>query len=179
MGYDFQLVVPPLQDWAALPQRQLSKIDTVMFHRIGPQLDGKMLLDAESIAAWFKLHGPAEISSPNMPYSFIIPYAAPKVYQAVPLKVRTPHAKSWNTRAVSVAVVGDFRKDTPSAFQTEAARWVALRIQDYLGRRLTIAGHTWVPESTGWVGHDCPGAKFLPTFDGVTKYVSDSMMLTA
>lgn len=186
---DLQLVPPPLQDWGAYRQRQLSEITSVMFHRIGPALpvDGVAghpavpLLNAEDIAKWFALYGMKEIGSAHMPYTFVIPQVGNKIYQAVPLRCVTPHALSWNRRAVSVALIGDFRlgRDRPTPFQVEAAQWAALRIQDTVGRQLTLERHSLAPGGTDDPkGHECPGPKFNVMFGGIERVVADSFLVT-
>ena len=178
---EFELVPPPLQAWSTLPQRQLSKIDTVMFHRIGPELPGiTEPLDAARIAGWFQTNGMAETGSPNMPYSFVVPAVGPLLWQAVPLSVRTPHANAWNGRAVSVACIGDFRKiRVPTPFQVEACKWIACRLQDTLQKRLSLECHSLVPGGTKHPkGHECPGAKFAKAFNEIERHVRTQFFVT-
>lgn len=184
----FELVVPPLKDWGAYKQRQLSEITSLMFHRIGPTLPFQgatgpttdvPLTDAAGIARWFELNGQKEIGSPKMPYTFVIPQVGSRLYQAVPLKCVTPHALVWNRRAVSVAFIGDFRRTKPTPFQVEAAKWISLRVQDHIGRRLTLERHSLAAGGTDDPkGHECPGAKFKPAFDAIEGFVSDAFFVT-
>lgn len=184
-----ELVIPPLQSWAIYKQRQLSEITSLMFHRIGPSLHCQKkeclqekpleLEDAAGIAAWFKTHGIAQIGSPKMPYSFVIPAAGPRVYQAVPLSCVTPHAQSWNRRSVSVAFIGDFRREPPTAWQIEAAKQLSLRIQDTLGRVITMERHSLAPGgTTDPKGHECPGSAFRSGYLQIEAHVRDSFHIT-
>ncbi len=134
-------------------KRSLDDISTIMAHRIGV---GESALQ---VAEWFREHGPDWIGTRSMPYTFIITRLG-LIEQALPLTVKSPHARKWNRSAVGIGVVGDFRETEPSNAQTASFIVLCARLQDRLGRQLTVIGHTDVKDSTRDPSKVCPGRLF-------------------
>lgn len=174
--------------------RAISDIDTAIFHRIhvgNPESD-----DAAAIAKFFMDEGKKWIGTHHMPYPFIIPRAQPSgrlvlVEQCVPLWAVTPHAKAWNTRAVGIGVVGDFRKQAPTAKQKAACLWLAQRLADvctpHLKLRRTATKKNFLvtvhgalttatsdPEKLIGGKEECPGPMFLPAWREIRKALATS-----
>jgi N-acetyl-anhydromuramyl-L-alanine amidase AmpD len=124
-----------------------------MIHRIGV---GET---AESIAEWFAKNGPDWIGTRSMPYHFVVRRLG-MMEQALPLVTMAPHGWKWNRQTVSIAVPGDFRHQSPGDAQVAAIIVLCARIQDRLGRRLTIVGHTDVDGATKDASKVCPGPLF-------------------
>ncbi len=133
--------------------RVIEDITTIIFHRI------MVAPDAVGVAQWFA-ERPHLLGTPSMPYTFIITKMG-IVEQALPLKVRAPHAWTWNSRAIGVGVIGDFRVTGPSPQQYAACAGLAVRLQDQLHRPLHIAGHTHLEKATKQTDKVCPGDKFI------------------
>lgn len=170
------------------PRRQPHQIDTVILHRIGsakgrrpatckgwwphdpPHPIGE---NAVEIATWFKEH-PEALGTPLMPYTFVIPRDG-TIEQAVWLVTKTPHALRWNSRAIGVALVGDFRYEDPTSEQVDAAAALIVRLNDTLRRTLAIHGHTmWHPaprETTKHVEKQCPGPRFEQAYKEILDQV--------
>lgn len=141
-----------------MPKRLKAEIDTLMFHRIGPKLGDSVVTQAKDIAAFFRAN-PDTVDSPFMPYTFVVgPQGT--CYQALPILARAPHALKWNRRAISVAVVGDFRTAQPSEEQINACVWLGRRVLDVCNKPLRIVGHTEMPDSSSDPKKVCPGRYF-------------------
>lgn len=155
------------------PRRPTRNIDTVMLHRIGPTLGPAPAGSAVEIAAWFREH-PEVLGTTMMPYTFVIPPDG-KTEQAVWVSMRTPHGRSWNTRAIGVALVGDFRRQPPTDQQVDAAAALVIRLQDALRHPLAVYGHTmWHPlphQTTTTPGKDCPGKHFEAAYREILAQV--------
>lgn len=157
-------------------RRRLTQIDSVMLHRIGPDLNGAPATNAMEVSAWFRAH-PEVLGTTMMPYTFIITRAG-VIEQSVWLATRTPHALRWNTRAVGVGLIGDFRKQRPASEQIDAAAALIIRLQDGLRRPLAIYGHTmWHPsspaETTTTPGKACPGKHFEEAYREILRQVKE------
>lgn len=138
-------------------ERKLDDITTILVHRIGV---GE---SANVIAEWFRQHGPDWIGTRSMPYHFIIQRLG-TTEQALPLTTKAPHAAKWNRAAIGIGVIGDFRFNEPTLTQIASLTVLCARLQDRLGRKLRILGHTAVKGGSHDPGKVCPG-KFFPLSD--------------
>jgi hypothetical protein len=98
----------------------------------------------------------AKATGGRMPYHLVIlPNGI--IEQAAPLDAVTPHARSWNHVAIGVAVIGDFRNETPSIEQWDALRKLAHTCSGWLGGRLAVKGHDELAEARADKSKGCPG----------------------
>jgi hypothetical protein len=155
---------PHLTPYVSHSIRSLDEIDTVMIHRIEPEVGE----DADAIMDWFM-----SIEHSSMPYTFVVRRDG-TLEQAVDLWRVTPHGLMWNRRAVSVAVIGDFRTLSelgdepahnttgcnPSDAQVQAVISVCLHLQNALQKPLLVIGHTMAPNATRDRKKVCPGSLF-------------------
>lgn len=131
--------------------RALKDIDRVVVHRI----DRELGLDAVAIARSFRdrssMYSAGMYTNGEMPYTFVICEDG-AVDQSLELSDAGPHARKWNTPAVGIAVIGDFREHVP-----KAAQWVNLV-------ELSVELLRWLGlSSTGLYGHDeLPGGSVDP-----------------
>jgi hypothetical protein len=145
-------------------RRNMDKLQYIVLHRIEV---GK---DAESIAAWFAAN--PEWVGPRMPYGTIIPTSG-EIQQAVLLNRLTYHAKAYNSLAVSIGIVGDFRPlddlggeeahdgitgKLPTPEQVAGTIIACVRIREAVGQNLKIIDHTSI--ATPDEQKRCPGSLF-------------------
>ena len=88
-----------------------------------------------------------------MPYTFIIRTDG-SIDQCLGLKDIGPHAKRWNTQSVSIAVIGDFTRHSPTDEQWLSLIELCIELNSY---GLTIHGHTELPGSSSDPAKQCPG----------------------
>ena len=166
------------------PRRPLYQIDSIILHRIGgtaarpatcaPDYPGhnpphSIGETAVEIAAWFRTH-PEAAGTARMPYTFVVRRDG-VVEQALWLTVSAPHARRWNTRAIGIAIVGDFRHEVPPSLQVDAVTGLCARLNDTLRRPLAIYGHSmWIPDVAGAtkdISKQCPGPLFAAAYKEV------------
>lgn len=131
-------------------QRDVSRIKRIIVHRAGgPGWPGS----TEDLVRELCPHWPGQ----STPYwAFVEPSG--RVAVVTNLKDKGSHAASYNTSSLGVAVIGDFRKNTPS----EAQRRALLRLLQWCCERFSfrakdVYGHTELPGSTRTPGKECPG----------------------
>ena len=159
--------------------RYPKQIDTIMFHRI---LVGKPpnRTSAEDIIKFFVDEGLMWIGTTDMPYTFIIEWGG-AVCQCVNLQTRTPHAGSYNSRAIGVGVVGDFRKDPPSDAQRRVCPSLAVALAEILPTAPLVTVHGAIPKATKdknkllGGAEECPGEHFHKTWYRARDAVSRRM----
>ncbi len=141
--------------------RDLESISCVMLHRIGPQLGIDLVNNAEGVSKWFQRHEEA-MTGREMPYTFII-CPDGTVEQALAISDTGPHAKKFNVPALSVAFIGDFRKNKCPAAQYQAAIALCSLLVSWIGcGPAGIYSHTEkIPEgASSDKTKDCPGKTF-------------------
>jgi len=142
-------------------RRGVEDIDTVMLHRIEAKNAGIIADSAAEIAEFFR-NNRAVIGSPYMPYPLVVTRAG-VCEQALDLQTSSPHAWQWNTRALGVAVVGDFRYEEPTLEQAACLNLLMpLLVQAFTEVSDGLVGHTEMPKATRWTNHDCPGLHLNP-----------------
>ena len=98
----------------------------------------------------------AAVTGHCMPYTHVIRRDG-RIEQAIPWTQVGPHAAAWNTRSASVAVVGDFRREKPTAEQWDSLVWIATVASLLIGGADGIYGHDELDGSRRDVSKACPG----------------------
>lgn len=151
--------------------RKLIKPDKVLIHRIGPKLNcnskecdycesANAITNSEHnfglhVSKWFQSHPRIGLTGGGTPYHFVIGYS--KTFQCLPLKDCGVHARRWNTKALAIAVQGDFNHEHPTAYQKYAVDLLSASLCRFLGA-VDVWGHTELPEATKDPMKRCPGA---------------------
>lgn len=120
----------------------------LVFHRCG------LGETAEDIAASFQT---IDATGGQMPYSFVIKRDG-TIEQALPVGDYGPHARKWNTFGIGVAVVGDFRSETPTIMQWDAAIRLCVSFAGWATDG--IKGHDELPGGSSDGTKRCPGPMF-------------------
>jgi len=151
--------------------RRLRAPEKVVIHRIGPKLncnshECEYCESADAIAnsehcfglhvsKWFQHHPRIGMTGGESPYHFVIDYS--KTFQCLNLKDCGVHARRWNTKALAIAVRGDFNHEHPTAYQKYAVDLLSASLCRFLGA-VDVWGHTELPEATKDPMKRCPGA---------------------
>mgnify|MGYP003112647175 CR=1 FL=1 len=132
--------------------RKIQRIEKFVVHRIGDSLGET----AEEIAVAFRdtsKYAAGSYTNAQQPYTWIIRKDG-TIEQALAMTDTGPHAKRWNTRSVSVALIGDFTKHKPTDAQWDSLVNLSVAM---LRMGFTIHGHTELPGSSGDLNKRCPG----------------------
>lgn len=89
------------------------------------------------------------------PYPFLVRAPEGMIEQLTPLREITAHARAWNSRAVAIAVVGNFNFHEPDRRQWDAAVLLAAAISQALG--VPICGHDELEGASRDPAKRCPG----------------------
>ncbi len=145
--------------------RDWDKIEVFAVHRVGRILDrdGKIVSNlgrtAEEICDRF-LNDPevARYTGGEIAYTFMIEEDG-TIKQCLPIDDIGQHARRWNTSALGVAVVGDFRYEEPTRAQWTALvdLLTALSAAWALDPRHAVRGHDELPGGSRSAGKRCPG----------------------
>ena len=133
--------------------REISRIEKVVVHKIGPALGETGAAIARSFRDTSKFAA-GSYTGGQMPYTFIIRTDG-TIDQCLQLTDIGPHAKRWNTSSVSIALIGDFTKHEPTNAQFCSLIELCVPLYSY---GMTIHGHTELPGSSGDPSKQCPGA---------------------
>lgn len=100
----------------------------------------------------------AKYTGGQNPYTFIIGENG-AVWQCLPLDDAGSHARRWNSVAVGVALIGDFRKEQPTDAQEKAlgGLLVVLCMALALDPLTQIKGHSELPGGSSSPSKVCPG----------------------
>lgn len=147
--------------------RDFDKIKIFAVHRVGRLLNssGDVVNDigrtAEEICDAF-LNDPAvsKYTGAEIAYTFIIEGDG-VIKQCLPIDDVGQHARRWNTSALGIALVGDFRHEHPNEPQFNALcdLLVDLCSAWALDPRDAVRGHTELPGATADAAKRCPGDK--------------------
>lgn len=142
-------------------RREVEKITTIAVHRVGKDLKLKTSLGdtAEEICDRFR-NDPevAKYTGGEIAYTLMIE-ADGTVKQCLPIDDVGQHAARWNTVALGVAMIGDFRVTLPSLEQRTTLIELLAMLCMALGLdpRAAIRGHDELPGGTKSPGKSCPG----------------------
>ena len=126
-------------------------------------LDGTYDSKRATIAKWAATGVPESVAAHAfVPYTFLI---APDgtVSQMLPLGAAGAHARGFNQSGYGIALLGDFRFESPPVEQLEAAVAVCVALLRQLGlsaRRVKLLGHDEARAAMGQGPKQCPGALF-------------------
>lgn len=150
--------------------KKLIKPEKVLIHRIGPKLNcnskecdycesANAITNSEHnfglhVSKWFQYHPRIGLTGGESPYHFVIDYC--KTFQCLSLKDCGVHARRWNTKAIAIAVRGDFNHEHPNAYQKYAVDLLSASLCRYIGA-VDVWGHTELPEATKDPMKRCPG----------------------
>lgn len=133
-------------------KREIEQIKGIALHRIDVGSDAKEIRD-------FFVDGDGGLYTGNqMPYTFVIGEFG-IIEQVLDLHEVGPHALRWSVPMVSIAFIGDFRKNSPSKAQFEAGIELCTDLCLYLGKR-DIRGHDELPGGSKDPSKQCPGKFF-------------------
>jgi len=110
--------------------------------------------NAEEIARWFYDHPDEGKTGRRMPYHFVV-LPDGTVEQAVKLRFEAPGALRLNKNGIQLAVLGDFRKETPTSEQLNAVQELCSLIVRW--NNASITGHTDTPGASSNQNKLCPG----------------------
>lgn len=115
---------------------------------------------ASEIAAAFAGGVPeaAAATGNQMPYTFVIRRNG-LIEQALPWTDVAPHARAYNARSASVALVGDMRFDAPTAEQWGSALELCTIAAILTGGASTIYGHDELAGGSSDPCKECPGVR--------------------
>lgn len=110
--------------------------------------------DAVTIAEKFKA---IEATGYQTPYTFVVRTDG-QIEQALALADYGPHAKRWNNMGIGLAVVGDFRRESPTLLQWDSV----IRLCSAFAGWATegVKGHDELPDGTSDKTKQCPGRHF-------------------
>lgn len=142
----------PAKSAARQPQRALTEISIIMLHRTA------VADTAAETALWHRTNGEG-IGS--MPYTLFIRESG-MIEQALPLQTMSPHAWTWNRRALGVGIKGDFQERQATRKQVNALRYLLPLLYWAFCSRLwtvdaSVVGHTEMPRATKHKNKVCPG----------------------
>ena len=137
--------------------RDIGRIRKVIIHRLEEALGQ----DAPTLAKAFRdtsKFAAGSYTGGEMPYSFVLTKSG--VWeQALALGDVGPHAMRYNAEGVGLAVIGDFRHETPTAVQ-----WIALvefccQLVNWIGLPVNecLFGHDELPGASKDQEKECPG----------------------
>jgi len=110
--------------------------------------------NAEEIARWFYDNPLEGKTGKRMPYHFVV-LSDGVVEQAVKLKFEAPGALKLNKNGIQLAVLGDFRRETPTPEQLKAVQELCLFLVAW--NKCSITGHTDSPGASSNPNKICPG----------------------
>ena len=143
------------------PERDISKVDTLVIHRIGVGANG------DEVNKWFAAN--PEHTGGLAPYHFVV--GGYGVDQCLALSQRGEHvAGGMNTRSIGIACIGDFRHHMMLPAQEAHLQAIIRVLNAYLGG-LKVIGHTEAgPKATKQPGKQCPG-KYVD-LDGLRNLIT-------
>jgi hypothetical protein len=150
-------------------RRTIDSIDGVMIHRVGVDLEAKLLIgyDAVSICDAFTGRDPkweavAKVTGSQNPYTFFVGGSVGpdefdgKIWQALRIDEIGHHARKFSKRYIGIGMIGDFRVRPPSERQWLAACDLCADLCLFLGRVTSrVIGHGEMPGAHG--GEKAPG----------------------
>jgi N-acetylmuramoyl-L-alanine amidase len=84
------------------------------------------------------------------------------IYEGVGIDKIGAHVRGYNTKAIGVCIIGDYRKRMPTLKAIQALEWLYGECNDKVGKKLKLRGHGQLANS------ECPGDRLLnELMDGV------------
>lgn len=140
--------------------RELTKIDRVIIHKIGPSLGSTGAEIAKAFRDTSTPYSAGRYTGAEMPYTFVIRQNNGNIIdQCLKLTDVGPHAKRWNTSGIGVALIGDFSLKGEPPTNDQWCSVIELCTVLY-GYGLSIHGHTELPGSSSDPAKQCPGPLF-------------------
>lgn len=141
--------------------RELEKLEKIAVHRVGYDHPTGTWLGKNAVEIckrFVKDPAIARYTGGEVPYTFIIGQRG-EVWQCLPLSDAGRHARRWNSVAIGVALVGDFRFFKPTPSQHRAAVWLCSLLCWALGfdPAKAVAGHDELPGGRKDKSKRCPG----------------------
>jgi N-acetyl-anhydromuramyl-L-alanine amidase AmpD len=139
----------------ARPPRPISRISTIMVHRISAELGENAVELAKAFRDQSK-YAAGSYTGGQIAYTFIVRKDG-VCEQAIPLSDVGWHALRWSREAIGIGVIGDFHlSDQPTEAQWETLIKLCSALAYFIGA-YTLVGHTEVPGSTKDLNKRCPG----------------------
>ena len=151
--------------WAT-PQgerRAPGSIDRIIVHRIEVSQEDPSFGDQPSeVIRFFATHPIGQkATGGKMPYPLLLD-ARGIITQCLPLGLVSMHARKFNSRAIGLALVGDFRSKPPSAAQRRALVVVGAHLLHRLDLPVeALCGHDTLDGGSADPDKECPG-HYLP-----------------
>lgn len=131
----------------------LREIDAVLIHRCSVGNNARDVMHGFAGG----IPQAARIVGYRMPYHFVVD-ASGEVTQCVTVGRQAPHAASWNSRSIGVAVLGDFRRNAPTGSQWNAAATLVGLLAS--PERWDVLGHDEAPGGSNDPRKQCPGRRW-------------------
>jgi hypothetical protein len=134
--------------------RTLRGLDLLVLHRFGPEIDGQPVVNAKVAAEAFQKQGKRRAgwyTTGKSAYTYIYNAQRHEVYQALPWNRVGVHAKGYNYRSISVAVVDEYALMACGPDRNEFIEFLAsvrAQMEDLGPRRVFVVGHTELPEAS-------------------------------
>lgn len=150
-----EIIYTPANGIQRYRERSLSDIDTIVIHRIGKEIPGyptpNNAKDLERIFSDTQLG-----TGGLLPYSLLFVPETDILYQGLPLGRIGPHARVWNKRSLSIAILRDL--DRYPLIDDE--RWSLLCFVGLFKRYLEESGAGSTESDVAILGHDeCEGGR--------------------
>lgn len=138
-------------------ERPLAHVDGVAIHRLATSLGST----ADEISRSFQRRGgrysAGAYTGHEMPYTLVVTRLG-DIQQALPLSEVGPHARRFSASMIGVAVLGDFRTESPGNEQwsrvRELSAWLCLWCRK---NGAAVYGHDELPGGSADPEKSCPG----------------------
>ncbi len=150
-------------------ERSIESVTMAVVHQIGPSLGHTGAEIALAFQDVSTPHSAGQYTGQEMPYTWVIrcdPVGT--IDQCLALTDTGPHAKRWNAKSCSIAVVGEFNRHEPNNGQI--CSLIDLLVLLHGAGITEIHGHTELPGATSDPLKRCPG-KHLD-MDAIRKEVA-------